>query len=167
MKKQLLAAALALAAASAHADDTQAYTAVAADAATTAAALATPGIIEANPLGWATVPIRLAIVQHAKTLPREQGQPLMDATSAGGWGAAANNLLVLAGAGPAAPVVGLAVAFAVWKSGENEREFWRLCAMHKEMDPNVQCNFRPWTRDELNAMVAPQDAPKMTAVAAR
>jgi hypothetical protein len=150
MIKQLAVATLAIAAASiVHAGEEQAYTGVAADAATTGAALATPGIAEMNPLGWATVPLRVAAIQYAKTLPREEGQPVMDAVSASGWGAAANNLLVLAGASAAAPVVGLAIGYAVWKSGEEEREFWEACAVHKQMDPNVKCEYKPWTREDV------------------
>ena len=144
MNKQLVTAALSLAFASgAAAGAPDAYGGIAADAITTGLALSGPGIVETNPLGWATVPIRLAVMEHAKSLPREQGQPIMDALSAGGWGAAINNLLVLAGTGPAAPVVGLAVGYAVWKQGEREREFWQLCAVHRTMDPGVKCEFKP------------------------
>jgi len=151
MTKHLIAAALALAAVSfAHAGEQEATLGVAADAATTAASLATPGLAETNPLGWATLPIRLAIIEHAKTLPREEAQPLVDMTSASGWGAAANNLMALAGAaGPAAPIVGMAVAYAVWKKGETEREFWKMCAVHKQFNPATKCEFRAWKRDEV------------------
>ena len=156
MKKQLVTAALSLALAStAAAGAPDAYGGIAADAITTGVALSMPGIVETNPLGWATVPIRMAIMEHAKSLPREEGQPIMDALSAGGWGAAVNNLLVLAGTGPAAPVVGLAVGYAVWKQGEEEREFWRLCAVHRTMDPGVKCEFKPW-RGDLVAAAAPR-----------
>jgi hypothetical protein len=150
MIKQFAVAALAIAAASiVHAGEQDAYTGVAADAASTGAALATPGITEANPLGWATVPLRLAAIQYAKTLPREQGQPVMDAVSASGWGAAANNMMVLAGASTVAPIIGIAIGYAVWKSGEEERGFWEACAIHKQMDPNVKCEYRPWTHEDV------------------
>jgi len=153
MTKQFATAALAIAACIAstvaHAGEQDAFSGVAADAATTGAALATPGITEANPLGWATVPLRLAAIQYAKTLPKEQGQPVMDAVSASGWGAAANNLMVLAGASTVAPVIGFAIGYAVWKSGEEEREFWQACAIHKQMEPNVKCEYRPWTREDV------------------
>src|SRR5438105_10376786 len=150
MMKKLAAAALSLAAVSmAQAGEQDALLGIAADAATTGAALAIPGIAESNPLGWATIPIRLAIIQHAKTLPREEGQPLMDATSATGWGAAANNLLVLAGASPVAPIIGVVVGYAIWKSGAPEREFWQMCAVHRKMDSRTKCEFRPWKADEV------------------
>jgi hypothetical protein len=163
MKKQLVVAALVLNALSvAHASEQDAYAGVAADAASTAASLAVPGIAETNPLGWATLPIRLAVIEHAKTLPKEEGKPIMDAVSASGWGAAANNLLVLAGAGPAAPVVGIALGYAMWKQGETEREFWRMCAVHKRFDPQVKCDFKPWKAEELVRIAqAQQDAQRL------
>ena len=181
MSKQLVAVALSLAVATAvHAGEQEAYSGIAADAVTTGISLGVPGVVETNPLGWATLPIRLAITEHAKTLPREEGQPIMDAMSASGWGAAASNLLVLAGAGPVAPLVGVAVGYAVWKSGETEREFWRMCAVHKTMDPGVQCRFRAWKPEEVVQLAQEQQqlraaaathvmasAPAMVKVAAR
>ena len=156
MKKQLVTAALSFAiASSTAAGESPAYGGIAADAITTGIALSVPGIVEMNPLGWATVPIRLAVMEHAKRLPREEGQPIMDAISAGGWGAAVNNLLVLAGTGAAAPVVGLAVGYAVWKQGEQEREFWQICAMHRAADPGVKCEFKPWQGDAQVAQHVP------------
>jgi hypothetical protein len=115
------------------------------------------------------------VIEHAKTLPREEGQPLMDAVSATSWGAAANNLLMLAGASAAAPVVGIAVGYAIWKRGENEREFWNLCAVHKQMDPQVTCQFRAWKPQEVMAIaqqrqderLAAAQTPAIVKVAAR
>ena len=68
MKKQLVVAAVLVSGAlsMAHAGEQEAVSGVAADAASTAAALATPGIAEANPQGWATQPIRQAIIEHEK-----------------------------------------------------------------------------------------------------
>ena len=156
MNKQLVTAALSLAIAStAAAGESPAYGGIAADAITTGIALSVPGIVETNPLGWATVPIRLAVMEHAKSLPREEGQPIMDALSAGGWGAAVNNLLVLAGTGAAGPVVGLVVGYAVWKSGAQEREFWQMCAVHRTKDANVKCEFKPWRGEQQVAQHVP------------
>lgn len=156
MKKPIAAAVLLAAASLAHAGEQQAYGGLAADALTTGAALAMPGMTETNPLGWATFPIRLAIIEHAKMLPREEGQPLIDMTSASGWGAAANNLLALAGAGPVGAVVGIAVGYAVWKSGETEREFWHMCAAEKQADPAMKCEFRAWTPEEVTRIAMEQ-----------
>jgi hypothetical protein len=158
MFKQLGAAALiTLAAAStAHAGETEAYTGIAADAVSTGVALSASGVVEMNPLGWATIPIRLAMVQYAKSLPEEEGQPMMQSISAAGWGAAANNLLILAGASTAAaPVLGLAVTYAMWKKGAPEREFWAICAAQKKVHPQLKCNI-----DSGKTMVAQAGAPQ-------
>jgi hypothetical protein len=164
MKKHWIAATLVTAfACTAFAGEQEAYLGTAADAATTGAALAMPGFTEANPLGWATVPIRMALIQHAKTLPREEGQPVMDAVSASSWGASASNLMMLAGVGSAAPVVGLAVGYMVWKKGETEREFWQMCAVHQKLDPGVKCQFRAWKTDEVIRVAQEQEAQRVAA----
>lgn len=144
MKKLSIAVAMAALPLFAHGEEDAdaAYLGVTADAVSTAATLAVPGIVEANPLGWATVPLRVAAIEYAKTLPREERQQILDAVSAGGWGAAASNLLMAAGATAAAPVVGMVVVAVLWKSGEQEREFWRLCAVHRRMTPGVSCEYR-------------------------
>lgn len=168
MRKQLSVAAISMALVSAAmAGERDAYMGTAADAVTTGAALATPGLVETNPLGWMTLPIRMAVIEHAKTLPREEGQPIMDAVSATSWGAAASNLLMLAGASAAAPVVGLAVGYTVWKKGETEREFWHLCAVHKQMDPQVNCEFRAWKPEEVVRIAQEQQAQRIAAAQAQ
>lgn len=126
---------------SAMASEQDAYTGVAVDAATSAAAIGAGGL-EVNPLGFATIPLRIGVMEYAKTLPREESQPLMDAITASGWGAAANNLLVLAGAGVVAPLFGIVVGYTIWEHGETEREFWRLCAIHQQWEEKVvHCRF--------------------------
>lgn len=167
MRKNLIVASLTMAIASvACAGEKEAYMGTAADAATTAAALATPGFVETNPLGWATVPLRMAAIQYAKSLPREEGQPVMDAVSATSWGAAASNLLMLAGASAAAPIVGLAVGYSVWKKGETEREFWYLCKTHQKLNPAVNCQFRAWKPHEVMAVAQVQYERRMAAASA-
>lgn len=167
MLKHWIAAAVALTFASAvHAGEAESYGGVAADAVSTGLALTVPGAVETNPLGWATVPIRMAVLQHAKRLPREEGQPLMDSVSATSWGAAANNLLVLAGAGPAAPVVGIVVGMAVWKSGETERQFWRMCALHRSRDAATKCEFKPLQMADAQRWIAQAAQQGGTSVAA-
>lgn len=170
MRKQMIAAMLTMAMASmasaGEQQDADAYKGTLADAVTTGIGLATPGIVEANPLGLATFPIRAALIEHAKSLPREKGQPVMDAVSATGWGAAASNLLVLAGATGAAPVVGIAVGYAVWKKGETQREFWNMCAVHKQMESGVKCEYRAWKPEEVVQVAQQMQAQQLLAGAA-
>jgi hypothetical protein len=152
-----------------QADAKEAYGGLAADAISTAVGLSLPGVVEMNPLGWAALPLRILAIEHAKTLPREQAQPILDGTKAAGWGAAANNLLVLAGAGPAAPLVGLAVGIAIWKSGEDERNFWQACAVHRADNPNLKCEFKtlamkaPVAERQAQLELAPAAAPVLEA----
>jgi hypothetical protein len=84
MFKQLGAAALITLAfvSNARAGETEAYTGIAADAVSTGLALSASGVVEMNPMGWATIPIRLAMVQYAKSLPEEEGRPMMQSISA-------------------------------------------------------------------------------------
>ena len=63
----------------------EAYGAIAADTATTAAALARAGFVEANPLGWAVVPLSIGAVEYAQTLPPEKGVVLVDAIGSVKW----------------------------------------------------------------------------------
>jgi hypothetical protein len=118
---------------------------VAADAATTASALSVvPGAAEANPLGWATVPIRLAIIQHALHQPIAEGIQTIHHVQAASWGAAANNALIVLGAAtPLSLAGGAAVWYAVWKSGENEREFWQICAALRAENRGLACAYTP------------------------
>jgi hypothetical protein len=167
MKQNLILASLMMLATSmACAGEKEAYLGTAADAASTAAALATPGFVETNPLGWATVPLRIAAIQYAKSLPREEGQPIMDGVSATSWGAATSNLLMLAGMGAAAPIVGIAVGYSVWKKGETEREFWHLCKTHQRLDPAVKCQFRAWKPQEVVQVAQAQYAQRVAAAPA-
>jgi hypothetical protein len=120
--------------------------AVAADAATTAAALSSvPGAVEANPAGWLTIPIRLALIEHAKHQPIAEGLPIIHGVTAASWGAAASNTLVLFGATvPISAPVGVAVWWAVWKHGADEREFWHICDHVRKQDPEkiIACEFQ-------------------------
>lgn len=120
-----------------------AYVGVAADGVSTAIALSAPNIVEANPLGWWTLPLRIGIIEYAKTLPPHEGVPVLHATEAVGWGAAVNNLLVFAGV-QAAPVIGLAVGLYLWHQGSDEREFMRACAVQRELAGKaLVCDWKP------------------------
>jgi hypothetical protein len=122
---------------------TVAQVAIAADAVSTAAALSTKAV-EMNPAGWATVPIRLAITEYARKLPAHESKPITDAVGAAGWGAAANNALVALGAGPGALLVGALVTLTIWRQGADEREFLRLCQVHRVIskNPRLTCTFK-------------------------
>ena len=117
------------------------YLAVGADGVSTYAALARGGL-EMNPAGWLTIPIRIGLLEHAKTLPEHERIQVEHSTDAAGWGAAVNNLLVFVT--PAAPVIGIAVGVYLWNRGAPEREFYEHCARHKLVvnNPNLRCVFK-------------------------
>jgi hypothetical protein len=119
----------------------QPYSAVAADAATTAVGVSIPGIAEANPIGWATVPLRMVVIDQAKKLPIAEGTPVLHFVSATSWGAAISNLLVIAGAGPFGLAAGVMVGAGIWASGENERMFWRMCEYERQQNKALECVF--------------------------
>lgn len=148
MFRSLFAAAILFAAGAAFADArADAIGGVTADAATTAVALSVPGAIEVNPLGFATVPIRLALIEQAKHMPAQDGIVVIHSVSAASWGAAAGNLLVFVGAGPAALPVGLGVMLAVWTRGEEERAFYHECAIHELLAGHAMtCTYTPSSR---------------------
>ena len=121
---------------------TEPYRAVAADAATTAVGLSAPGIAEANPLGWATVPLRIFLIEQARQMPEAQGKPRLHALTAASYGAALSNLLVLSGAPVLlGPLAGLALAAYLWREGETEREFARLCEVHRSYQSQLRCEW--------------------------
>ena len=104
---------------------------VGADAATTAVGLS-QGLVEANPLGWATVPLRLAAIEHSKSMPEGEGAELRASVDAFSWGAAASNIALIAtGATPVGIVAGMVVGLASWQASEKEREFYRFCEQVK------------------------------------
>ena len=92
-----------------------------------------------NPLGWAVVPLSIGLVEHAQTLPDHERIPLVQSVAAVKWGAAASNFLMLAGAGPAGLVVGLAVAGVLWQQGSGEREYAAWCAQWIAEKPGNHC----------------------------
>ena len=108
-----------------------AYGGIAADAATTAHALA-QGAAEANPLGWATVPLRLGVVAYASTLTPEQGVPVVRAVTQVSYGAAVANLVNLP--------VGMTVTLILWLKDKPERDFYAMCARIKA--PEQRCVYK-------------------------
>ncbi len=140
MRALTLALALFAGAVHAQAEPRMAVDGVVADALTTWAGLGA-GAAELNPLGYATVPLRIGVVIYARKLPREEGLPIIHGITAVSWGAAASNLGVVLGAGTAAPVVALMVGVGIWHAGADEREFWRQCAEFRIGHPERTCNY--------------------------
>lgn len=114
----------------------------AADVGSTALALS-QGLSEANPIALPALPLRLALVEHAKSLPPEQGVPIIESSRAAGWGFGAHNIAMLL-APELAPVIGLVAWIAVWHQSAEEREFLRICAWLKSQNPEVTtCKYTP------------------------
>lgn len=137
MKAALLT--LALLCGTAHAQ----HDAIAADAVSTVGALSS-GATELNPLGWATGPLRLVMLEYAKTLPPSESVQVRHSVRAGGYGAAANNVAVMVGI-QGAPVIGIFVGIGIWASGREEREFWAMCDREREHwgRPDMSCTYTP------------------------
>ena len=146
--KALCALLLALSLA-AHADTAHdAQQAAIADVATTGIGLAL-GAAEANPLGIATLPLKLIALDYADKLPTGERETLQSAIASVWTGASVNNVcvilaLVTGGAfGAGCIVAGLAVAVGRWTAGEQEREFWQICADYMRMNPALVCTYTP------------------------
>jgi len=110
------------------------YAAHGADLATTGVGLAM-GAAEANPLGIVALPIKLAMVEYAGSLPPDEQPAAYAALAAVTWGAVANNICViasiLASAGIAAPAcvaVGAVTGVAYWGATKTHREGQQLYA---------------------------------------
>lgn len=104
------------------------------DLASTYVALAR-GATEMNPLGpgslWITKPL---IHQWIKSQPKEMQPAYFSASSAVGWGAAANNLCVIM-TGGACALIGVVAGMVAWKQGAVEREYWELCKRVRYREP--------------------------------
>lgn len=147
MRRLIATLALLLATTGASAQTSErAADAAALDVLTTAAGLAM-GAAEANPLGLLTLPGKLIALEHAKTLPTGEREHALSVISAVWRGAAANNLCIVVaiatgGAfGPACAVAGLAVALREWESTAIERQFWAVCAWHRQTQPDLKCTY--------------------------
>lgn len=105
------------------------------------------GAAEANPLGLLTLPGKLIALEHAKTLPTGEREHALSVISSVWRGAAANNLCVVVAIatggtfGPACAVAGLAVALREWESAAIERQFWAVCAWHRQTQPDLKCTY--------------------------
>jgi hypothetical protein len=146
MLRRLIVCLALLAAGSSFADAKDgALAADAADCVTTGAALAF-GLSEVNPLGpVASCALKGIATAIADTQPEPARTQALHAQSSLYAGAAANNLMALAGAGSASPVFGVMLAVGLWASGQEEREFMRLCDVHRQLahDNTLRCNYTP------------------------
>lgn len=111
-----------------------------ADVATTGAGLSI-GAAEANPLGLALLGVKLAAYQHIKAQPADEQPRLWGMFGAFGWGAAVNNLCVIASGG-ACWVVGAVAGLFQWQRTEPERlraQFDAICERERVQNPALQC----------------------------
>ena len=147
MRRLIATIALLLATTGVSAQTTErAADAAALDVLTTAAGLAM-GAAEANPVGLLTLPGKLIALDYAQGLPTGEREHALSVISAVWRGAAANNLCIVVaiatgGAfGPACAVAGLAVALREWESTAIERQFWAVCAWHRQTQPDLKCTY--------------------------
>ena len=103
------------------------YAAHGADVVSTGVGLAL-GAAEANPLGIVALPIKLAMVEYAGSLPPDEQPAAYAALSAVTWGAVANNICVIASiatsagiAAPACVAVGAVTGVAYWDATKTHR----------------------------------------------
>lgn len=120
------------------------------------------GAAEANPLGLLTLGAKWVAYQQIKQAPAEEQPGLWKLYGAFGWGAAANNLCVIAAiatggaAAPLCPVIGLAAGVGAWQREQtasqsverlpamNDLEaFAMLCEQARSQNPSMECVWRP------------------------
>lgn len=110
------------------------------------------GAAEANPLGVLTIGMKVVAYQKIKAAPPEEQPRLWSAYGAMSWGAAANNLCVIAaiasgGVGAAlCPAIGLVAGFGVWNSESEARDratFAALCEQARSRNPALTCTWNP------------------------
>lgn len=140
-----------------------AYGGIAADGLTTAVALSLPNMVEANPLGYLTIPLRIAAIEYSQTLPKEEGVQIVHSIGAVSWGAAVSNILVIAGAAnPIALAAGAGVMLAKWMAGEDERLYAQYCAAWITEKPGNTCTpfrrGREANAPKLNEALTPYSA---------
>jgi hypothetical protein len=120
-----------------------------ADVGTTGVGLAL-GAAEANPLVVATLGAKAYAAHQIAAAPAVDQPYLLGALDAFGWGAAANNVCVIAvivsgGAGAAAcPALGLAAGWRVWGAGAAARDratFDAVCAAERARRPEIVCVY--------------------------
>lgn len=164
-RKLLLAAALAAAGWSAHAQDAehQARTGAVTDGVSMVVGFAA-GVADMNPV----VPVlvlgmKAATFEYTRSLP-ETERPAAYAAAASVWqGTAVNNVCmtaaVLTGGAflPACVVAGVAWGMKTWNDSERERRFWEHCAIVREFaqQPDFACVYQPAGTQVADSVDAP------------
>jgi len=127
----------------------QAVLGQAADVGTTGVGLLL-GAAEANPLGLLTLGLKAVAYQKIKASPAAEQPRLWSMYGAMGWGAAANNICIIAtiatggGAAVLCPLLGLGAGISNWNAGNEERDratFAVLCKEAKSQNPTLQCTY--------------------------
>lgn len=120
-----------------------------ADVGTTAVGLAM-GAAEANPLGVAAVGLKAVAYQHIERQSAVEQPRLWGMYGALGWGAAANNLCVIAGISTGGvalgvcPVLGVAAGLSLYRAAEDRRNreiFDAVCAEQRATNPELVCVY--------------------------
>jgi hypothetical protein len=120
-----------------------------ADVATTGVGLLL-GAAEANPLGLLTLGFKAIAHQNIKNSPTVEQPRLWSMYGALGWGAAANNLCVIAaiatggGAAVLCPLIGLGAGIGSWNAKAEERDkatFGAICQEAKSKNPKMVCIY--------------------------
>ncbi|MES2634072.1 MAG: hypothetical protein V4669_13945 [Pseudomonadota bacterium] len=130
----------------------RAQIAVGADGVSTAYALARGGK-EVGPTGWWGIPLRWGIVEHAKKLPPEEGEPIIDLTDASSWGYALGNTLIAFG--PGGWIAAYALGGVIYERAQIERQFMRHCEAHKAAvgQPGLVCMFAHYTPAKSSGVI--------------
>lgn len=122
-----------------------------ADVGSTAVGLAM-GAAEANPLGLLTLGAKAIAYQQIQSAPATEQPRMWSAYGAMGWGAAANNLCVIAaiatGGGAAAlcPLLGVAAGVGSWnndRAGREQATFEAVCKQAQMQNPDLACRYTP------------------------
>jgi len=109
------------------------------------------GAAEANPIGLVTIPLKLALLNHAETLPEGEKQEAQTTLSALWNGAAVNNVctvaVIVSGGAASLPCLLVGGAYGVWeytstKANQMQAEFAALCIQARQETPGMKCFYK-------------------------
>ncbi|WP_374640765.1 hypothetical protein [Hydrogenophaga sp.] len=110
------------------------------------------GAAEANPLGILTLGLKVMTYNNIVKAPELEQPALWSAYGALGWGAAANNLCVIAAiatggaAAAVCPLIGLATGLGTYSADEEARNratFDAMCKDARKSQPALECVYTP------------------------